>query len=97
MSDMSEEKELLILISNKIDKMSLEIKDINTRMDRLEGKVDDMHRFTPFVEWLEKVGKNLSKKFRWLKGHKDPPELTSRANHTPALLTHATSDSESDS
>jgi hypothetical protein len=80
---MSEEKELLILISSKLDMMSLEIKDLRTRIDSIEGKADDIHHFVPFVEWLETVGQNLSQKFRWLKGYKDPPVLNDK--NTPLI------------
>jgi len=91
---MSDEKELLILISRKLDIMSLEIKDINIRMDRLEGKTDDIHHFLPFVEWLETVGQNLSQKFRWLKGHKSPPVL---GNINTPLITNENRESSNES
>ena len=72
---MSDQKELLILISKQLDKMSHELKDLNERMDRLEGKTDDLHHYIPFVGWLEEVGQNISHRFRWLQGYKAPPVL----------------------
>ena len=72
---MSDEKELLILISKQLDKMSYELKCLNDRIDRIEGKTNDVHYYIPFVGWLEEVGQNVSKKFRWLKGYKPPPTL----------------------
>jgi GTP:adenosylcobinamide-phosphate guanylyltransferase len=73
---MSEEKEILLLISKQLDCVSQELKHLNVRMDRLEGKTDDMHHYVPFVSWLETVGQNLSQNFRWLKDYRSPPVLT---------------------
>jgi hypothetical protein len=72
---MSEEKELLILISQKLDTISKSVQELNNRVDRLEGKTDDIHHYVPFVGWLEEVGRDVSKRFRWLKGHREPPKL----------------------
>ena len=72
---MSEQKEILIFISKQLDKISDELKELNTRMDRLEGKTDDLHDYIPFVGWLEEVGQNLSKRFKWLHGYKPCPVL----------------------
>jgi hypothetical protein len=70
------ENELLIIISQKLDDISKSVNELNTRVNRLEGKTNDMHQYVPFVEWLEEVGRDVSKKFKWLKGHRDPPMLT---------------------
>ena len=77
---MPDEKELLILISIKLDNMSHELKVLNNRMDRIEGQTNDLHHYIPFVGWLEEVGQNLSSKFRWLKGYKAPPILLTCEN-----------------
>ena len=34
--------------------------DLKTRIDRLEGKTDDIHHYIPFVNWLEVVAQNVS-------------------------------------
>ena len=73
---MSEDKEILILISKQLDKMSNELKELNIRMDRLEGKTNDLHHYIPFVGWLEEVGCNLSQRFKWLHNYKPAPVLT---------------------
>lgn len=72
---MSEEKELLILISQKLDTISKSVQELNNRVDNLECKTDDIHHYVPFVGWLEEVGRDVSKRFRWLKGHREPPKL----------------------
>lgn len=46
---MSDEKELLILISRKLDTISKSVQELNERVDRLEGKTDDIHHYVPFV------------------------------------------------
>ena len=91
---MSEEKEILILISKHLDQMSKELKDINIRMDRIEGKTDDIHHYVPFVSWLETVGQNLSQRFRWIKGYNDPPVLISK--NTPLIMDENKNESDSD-
>jgi hypothetical protein len=73
---MSDEKELLILISKKLDTISKSVKELNERVDSLEGKTNDLHHYIPFVGWLEEVGRDVSSRFRWLKGHRSPPTLT---------------------
>lgn len=72
---MSNEKELLVLISKKLDSISESVQELNKRVDRLEGKTDDIHHYVPFVGWLEEVGRDVSRRFRWLKGHREPPKL----------------------
>jgi hypothetical protein len=72
---MSDEKELLILISRKLDTISKSVQELNERVDRLEGKTDDIHHYVPFVGWLEEVGRDVSRRFSWLKGHREPPKL----------------------
>ena len=78
---MTDEKELLILISKQLDKMSGELKELNIRIDRLEGKTNDLHHYIPFVGWLEEVGQNLSQRFRWLHGYKASPLLECKTNN----------------
>jgi hypothetical protein len=73
--NMSEQKELFTLISQKLDEISYSVKELNDRMDRLEGKTDDIHHYIPFVGWLEEVGRDISNRFLWLKGHRHPPLL----------------------
>jgi hypothetical protein len=76
-NNMSEEKEFLILILKKLDNVSKSIQELNERVDRLEGKTDDLHNYIPFVGWLEAVGRDLSGRFTWLRGHHNPPTLIS--------------------
>ena len=42
----------LNLILEKLD-------SIESRLEKLEGKTDDIHRFTPFVGWLENQGRKI--------------------------------------
>jgi hypothetical protein len=72
---MSEEKELFILISKQLDKISQEIKNIDERLYRLEGKTNDLHQYIPFVGWLEEVGQNISYRFSWLRDYRQPPQI----------------------
>lgn len=72
---MSEEKELLLLISKKLDTISKSVDELNERVERLEGKTDDIHHYVPFVEWIEEVGRDVSRRFSWLKGYREPPNL----------------------
>jgi hypothetical protein len=81
---MSEEKELLILITNKLDIMSCDLKILNQRMDNLEGKTNDIHHYIPFVSWLEEVGHSVSKQFKWIHGYSAQPVLLTQ----PVLITH---------
>jgi hypothetical protein len=82
---MSEEKELLLLISQKLDILSVAVNDLNDRVDRLEGKTDDIHQYVPFVGWLEEVGRDINKRFLWLRGHREPPRLTQQIEADPAV------------
>lgn len=72
---MTEEKEneLLLKIIDHLDDISKSVVDLNNRMDSLEGKTDDMHKFTPFISWLEEVGHTVSKRWMWLKGVPEVP------------------------
>lgn len=69
------ENELLLKICNQLDAISKSVDDLNSRMNILEGKTDDIHKFTPFVGWLETVGHTVSKKWFWLRGVPDVPQL----------------------
>ena len=71
---MSDEKDLLILITKQLDNITTTINDLNIRIDRLEGKTDDIHQYIPFVNWLEVVAQNVSQRFKWIRGHTDPPQ-----------------------
>ena len=61
-------------------------------MDRLEGKTDDIHHYVPFVGWLEEVGRDVSRRFRWLKGHREPPKLIT--NSTDSVSDNSEEESE---
>ena len=89
---MSDEKELLILISRKLDTISKSVQELNERVDRLEGKTDDIHHYVPFVGWLEEVGRDVRRRFRWLKGHREPPKLIT--NSTDSVSDNSEEESE---
>ena len=73
----SNQEKLLLKISIQLDKMSDSLNELNIRINKIEGKTDDMHRFTPFVGWLEGVGRHMSRKWLWLRGVPEvPPSLT---------------------
>ena len=72
---MTTNNELLQLIIKKLDIISEDVALLKDKVDVLEGKTSDMHKYVPFVEWLEEVGRNVSKRFKWLKGYKEPPRL----------------------
>lgn len=63
-------------ICNKLDSISKTIDDMDKRLVVLENKTTELHSHIPFVSWLEDVGRDISGRFRWLKGHKDPPLIT---------------------
>jgi hypothetical protein len=69
------DNELLLKIIDRLDEISSSVNDLTIRIDRLEGKTDDIHRFTPFVGWLETVGHKMSKQLYWLRGVPDVPQL----------------------
>jgi hypothetical protein len=64
---MSSEKILLILL-DKLEKIEKSISDIDYRLNLIDGKTQDIHKFVPFVEWLQEVGFDLSRRFKWLAG-----------------------------
>lgn len=75
---MTEDKEekLLLKICEQLDKITKTLNDLNKRVNRIEGKTNDIHEFTPFVRWLEGVGRQISKKCLWLRGIPDVPCLS---------------------
>jgi hypothetical protein len=77
MSEISE-KEILTTICSQLKEISTNIESLNQRIDRLEGKTNDIHQYVPFVGWLENVGASLSSSFSksWLlKNVKEQPLL----------------------
>lgn len=80
------QKESNDILLNKLDKILSEIENIRERLDRLEGKTDDLHHYVPFVGWLENVGENVSQKFKWLKGYKQQPLLVEKKVTAENLL-----------
>ena len=72
---MTTNNELLFLIIKKLDIISEDVSVLKNKVDILEGKTSDIHQYIPFVSWLEEVGRNVSQRFRWLKGYKAPPIL----------------------
>ena len=85
MSETNQEK-LLLKIIDRLDEMSSSLNELNTRVNRLEGKTDDIHRFTPFVGWLETVGQTVSKKWFWLKGVPDAPQITNKSKESDTII-----------
>ena len=75
----TKEEQLLLKICRQLDKMEESLNELNTRVNRIEGKTDDIHEFTPFVRWLEGVGRHVSKKWLWLRGVPGVPSLTSES------------------
>ena len=69
-----EDKKISEKISNQLDIISKSLIDINQRLDRLEGKTNDIHQYVPFVGWLEGVGSRMSK-WSFFKGIEDPPRV----------------------
>ena len=72
-----EDENILLVISKQLDDISKSMKDLNTRIDRLEGKTDDIHQYVPFVGWLEGVGQVVSKRWLWLRGVPEVPRIIS--------------------
>jgi hypothetical protein len=71
-----EEEKMLKIIINQLDVISKSMVNLNDRIDRLEGKTNDIHQYVPFVGWLEGVGKVMSKRLMWLRGVPELPRLT---------------------
>jgi hypothetical protein len=68
------DKEILTTISSQLKEISINIECLNQRIDKLEGKTNDMHQYIPFVGWLENVGASLSNSWL-LKNVKKQPIL----------------------
>jgi hypothetical protein len=66
---MSSDK-ILLSILEKLEKMEKSIIDIDSRLSLIDGKTQDIHKFIPFVEWLQDVGMDLSRRFKFLAGSK---------------------------
>lgn len=97
MTDKNQEK-LLLKIVDRLDSISSSMVDLNNRMDRLEGKTDDIHKYVPFVGWLEGVGQTMSKKWIWLKSVPDVPRLrsdSSQGDNLQEVLTDFSEDTDS--
>ena len=56
---MEENNELHLQIVKKLDNISSDIYILKQRVENIEGKTEDIHKDTPFVEWLEKTGINI--------------------------------------
>ena len=69
---MEENKELLLLIVKKLDNISEDVTNLKQRIENIEGKTEDIHKYTPFVEWLEQTGIRISKKFNLLNNYEKP-------------------------
>jgi hypothetical protein len=62
----SKDDEKLLIIINQLDRISKHLTELNERVDRLEGKTNDIHQHVPFVNWLASVGQVMSNKLTWL-------------------------------
>jgi hypothetical protein len=71
-----EEKKGLEKISSQLDMISKSLVELNMRVDRLEGKTNDIHQYVPFVGWLEGVGSTLCK-WSFFTGIEEPPKVQS--------------------
>lgn len=60
-------------INNSIDKLDNSVNQLDKRISVLEQKTSDLHEHVPFVNWLETVAQDVSSRFRWLSGYKEPP------------------------
>ena len=60
-------------ICNMLDKIQHSVDELDKRLSVLEEKTADLHDHVPFVNWLEIVAQDVSSRFRWLSGYKEPP------------------------
>lgn len=60
------------LICKKLDEINGHILELQNRMDRLEGKTNDIHRYVPFVGWLENIGHKIKNKIPFIKNEEMP-------------------------
>jgi hypothetical protein len=86
---MSDHIELLTEINNQLANMTKSMNDLNNRMSIIERKTDDIndgvgsidikttaiHKYVPFVGWLEGVGKNITNKLLYLNGVLEYPSI----------------------
>ena len=57
---MEPKEKILETISNQLDIISKSLDNLNERVYRLEGKTNDIHKYVPFVGWLEGTAVTLS-------------------------------------
>ena len=62
----------LDIICNQLQIITASLENLNTRINKLENKTNDIHKYVPFVGWLENVGRNLVK-WSWIKNIEEPP------------------------
>ena len=60
------------IICGHLDEITKGLKNLNERMEILEGKTDEIHESVPFVRWLEDVGRAVSYRLTWLGVSKAP-------------------------
>jgi uncharacterized membrane protein len=63
------------VVIEKLDSIMKMLENLHHRVNQLENKTDDMHRYIPFVEWLRNVGQNLSERFRMIGGFRQVPDM----------------------
>jgi len=67
-------------INHSINKLDNSVNRLDKRISVLEQKTTDIHNHIPFVNWLEIVAQDVSSRFRWLSGYKEPPLKQLRNN-----------------
>jgi len=68
MSDQkTDQLKLLLEIQEHLIVLSKGVENLNSRMEKLEGKTDDMHSLVPFGRWLEGFSRSCASKLYWTK------------------------------
>lgn len=47
-------------VVHNLQSIQKQLSDLDKRLERLEGKTDDIHHYVPFVGWLERQGRRLA-------------------------------------
>lgn len=77
--DQKKHEETFDLILKGLNNVTQDLKKINERLDRLEGKTDEIHSLVPFGQWFEGFSRGLARKISWFGGN-STPELIENDN-----------------
>lgn len=77
--------ELLENMMVALGKVSEDISSINERIDRIEGKTNDIHSLVPFGKWFEGFSKSMARRISWFNTQEESTPLLTVDSSTPLL------------